>query len=58
MKDTWDGVCVDTAEEGALGCDGDRIPAGVVRFHCVCVCLLSNATRYVSPGSRGSLTCN
>ena len=39
MKDTWDGV-VDTTEEGALGCDGDRIPARVVRSTmCVCVCV-------------------
>ena len=27
------------------------------RAVCVCVCLLSNATRYASPGSLGSLTC-
>ena len=39
MKDTWDRVCVDTAEEGALGCDGDRTPTGVGRLHCVCVCV-------------------
>ena len=29
MKDTWDRVCVDTAEEGALGCD-EITPFGVV----------------------------
>ena len=35
----WDRVCVDTAEEGALGCDGDRTPTGVGRLHCVYVCV-------------------
>ena len=43
MKDTWDRVCVDTAEEGALGCDGDRTPTGVGRLHCVYVCVCVSA---------------